>query len=448
MDTATLQELRDRLVDHSSRGLANAVGVAIANGVLAEGDVLPPIRIVASELCLSPSTVSAAWRLLSRAGAIHTDGRHGTTVTRGGPGPVRYRRAVRQSMNFKLDLSTGMPDLSLLPDLTPTLQALPHAWSVTSYLDDPIIPGLVDVLAQEWPYSTREFAIVDGALDALDLIGRHLFHFGDLILIENPEFPAVVDLFEAHGVRTMGVNLDQEGLIIDDLVNGLRRQPRALFLQPRAQNPSGVSMSERRATQIAEVLAGTSVHIIEDDYIGGVAQSPNISLGRWLPGQTIHVQSFSKSHGPDLRLAAVSGPAAIVQGLRERRLLGQGWTSRVLQSILLDVLCRPKSIDQVTAARNEYARRYREMSDALKRRGVSLMGYDGINLWLPVQDETTALLLLASRGIGAAAGSPFNTAPTKTPHLRITVGLVASETERVAEALSAAAEATASSALR
>ncbi len=60
-------------------------------------------------------------------------------------------------------------------------------------------------------------------------------------------------------------------------------------------------------------------------------RTPALSLGSLRPDQTVHIRSFSKSHGPDLRLAALSGPASIVDPLLERRLLGQGWTSRLLQ---------------------------------------------------------------------------------------------------------------------
>ena len=49
---------------------------------------------------------------------------------------------------------------------------------------------------------------------------------------------------------------------------------------------------------------------------------------------------------------------------------------------------------------------------------------DGLNLWLPVRDETAAVLLLASRGISVAAGSPFASRSDGGAHVRVTVALV------------------------
>jgi DNA-binding transcriptional MocR family regulator len=428
------------LIERTSKGLADAVSRAIGDHSFEEGATLPPIRVVAESLVMSPSTVSTAWKLLARAGAIRSDGRRGTVVlARRGPGPARYRRALDRSLTFRLDLSTGVPDAKLLPDLAPALGDLHRAGVSGSYLDDPIISGLVEALRADWPYDACDFAIVDGAMDALDQVASHLLHFGDVVIVENPSFPPALDLLDALGVRAIGVDVDEEGLMPERLAETLAGRPRALLLQPRAHNPTGISMSTRRANELASLLRGTEVVVLEDDSAGAVASTAPISLGAWLPEQTVHIRSFSKSHGPDLRLAAISGPTALMEGVRERRLLGQGWTSRLLQAILLDLLHRDESRQQIERARAIYARRRRAICAALADRGVVVIGEDGLNLWLPVRDETSALLLLASRGIGAAAGSPFATRDGNEPHLRVTTGLIEEGVDELADVLVRAA---------
>ena len=313
------------------------------------------------------------------AGAIHTDGRRGTVVSaRRGSGPARYRRALERTQALRLDLSTGVPDSDLLPDLSSSFADLHHAWASGSYLDDPNIEGLVDALRVDWPYDTRDFMVVDGAMDALDQVASHLLRYGDLVVVENPSFPPMLDLLDALGVRVIGVDVDDEGLVAESLATVLARRPAAVFIQPRAHNPTGVSMSERRAKELAELLGDSDVMIVEDDSVGAVASSPPMSLGRWLPDQTVHIRSFSKSHGPDLRLAALSGPASLVEGVRERRLLGQGWTSRLLQTVLMDLLARPESRTQIDLARTSYETRRRAMNNARAVRGVPAAARDGV----------------------------------------------------------------------
>jgi DNA-binding transcriptional MocR family regulator len=425
--------------ERTSRGLADAMSKAIGDGSFEEGTVLPPIRDVATALALSPSTVSVAWKLLAQAGAIQSDGRRGTTVlARRGPGPARYRRALEHTQALRLDLSTGVPDNDLLPDLSLPFGDLHHAWASGSYLDDPIIPGLVDALRSDWPYDTGDFMVVDGAMDALDQVASFLLRYGDLVVVEDPSFPPMLDLLDSLGVRTVGVEVDEQGLVVDALAAVLVRHPKAVFIQPRAHNPTGASMSKRRAAQLASLLRGSDIMVVEDDSVGAVASTPPISLGAWLPDQTVHIRSFSKSHGPDLRLAALSGPADLVEGLRERRLLGQGWTSRLLQAVLVDLLSRSASRARIDRARDVYARRRGEMNTALAKRGVRATARDGLNLWLPVRNETAALLFLASHGIGAAAGSPFATTSKHDPHLRVTIGLVSDGVSELADLLATA----------
>jgi DNA-binding transcriptional MocR family regulator len=175
-----------------------------------------------------------------------------------------------------------------------------------------------------------------------------------------------------------------------------------------------------------------------------VATTAPISLGRWIPHRVLHVRSFSKSHGPDLRLAALGGPADLVSRLEDRRHLGQGWTSRLLQHLLLDLLTDLEAVAQVDHARREYGRRRTLVVGGLRRRGIDLPDGDGMNLWLPVRDEATAMVAMASHGIAVAAGSPFQVLPEQAAHVRVTVGMVADEHDRIAGLLVDAAGAAAS----
>jgi DNA-binding transcriptional MocR family regulator len=440
-----------RLDDPTARGLAGAVSRAIGEGALTPGERLPPIRSVAAELGLSPTTVSAAWQLLSRSGAIHTDGRRGTVVAPPrATGPRRYRRALARRAAFRLDLSTGVPDPDLLPDLGPALRRLP-ATAPSSYLDEPVLAELAALLREHWPYRVERIGVLDGAMDAMDLVACSILKFGDRAVVESPGFPPLLDLLDALGVEVIGVGLDADGAVPEQLAAAIGTRPAAVFLQPRAHNPTGASWTADRAGELADVLSrapapaagAPGLVVVEDDSAGDIAISPSFSLGTWLPEQTVHIRSFSKSHGPDLRLAAVGGPAAILDPILERRLLGQGWTSRLLQHLLLDLLTDGVSVGQVARARREYARRRRLVCEALRRHGVDLNGADGINLWLPMLDEQAALISLASQGIGAAGGAGFVVDPAsdRVPHVRVTVGLIARRHREVAEALARAARA-------
>ena len=270
--STTLSAIEERFEELSAKGLAVAVSRAVRDGALPPGAKLPPIRVLATQLGLSPTTVSAGWALLARSGAIHTDGRRGTTVADlRDPAPGRYRRALERQLDFALDLSTGIPDPALLPNLGPALSELTTAGLPGSYLDDPVLPGLLDVLKAQWPYPAEELMVVDGAMDALDLVSRSMLRFGDRVVVEHPCFPPLLDLLESIGVEVLGVPVDDTGLRPEPLttaLGGLGSHISAVFLQPRAQNPTGASMTGQRAQDLAPILAQAGMPVVEDDSAG------------------------------------------------------------------------------------------------------------------------------------------------------------------------------------
>ena len=189
-----------------------------------------------------------------------------------------------------------------------------------------------------------------------------------------------------------------------------------MFLQPRAQNPAGSALTPRRAKALAGAARPTrDTIVIEDDHANDISSAPLVSLGRWLPERTVHIRSFSKSHGPDLRLAAVGGAGDVVTAVANRRLLGPGWSSRILQALLLELLRDPATPEVMAAARATYARRRALVSDVLAAHGVDVTGGDGINLWMRVADERSADRRAGGPRHRRRARRPVPRAPRRRP---------------------------------
>jgi DNA-binding transcriptional MocR family regulator len=430
----------EAIEDRSARGIAAAVGRMITRGDLAVGSRLPTVRELSKSLGVSPTTVSEAWQTLTSVGAIDARGRQGTFVRQPtGPGsPRRYRRVTEGPGHFALDLSTGTPPSTLLPDLGPVVAKVSRQSLTSSYLDNPVLPGLEARLRDGWPFQPEALTVVDGAMDALDRVAQVVVRLGDRVVVEHPTFPPLLDLLDDLGADVIGIDLDDEGPIVAQVVEALSQQPVAIFLQPRAHNPTGVTTSRRRMKALAAELAASNAIVIEDDHSGDIATGALVSIGTWLPQRTVHIRSYSKSHGPDLRLAAVGGAGDVVTAVANRRLLGPGWSSRILQAVLLEMLDDERTIDAVARARAEYARRRQLVADVLESRGVGVTGTDGINLWMTVTDERSALVTLAAQGVGAAPGEPFQVRHD-APHLRVTVGLIDADHERIGNQLAGAA---------
>lgn len=456
----------ESLVERSSAGLAAEIARRVSEGALAPGSRLPTVREVAATLGVSTGTVAGAWRALADAGVVTSRGRAGTFVrterrewlsprvqgmsVAPAPGAPRGLGSGPQRAAMRLDLSLGTPDPAMLPSIERALAGARPRADTGRYHDLPVLPDLHDVLREQWPVRGVEaLTVVDGALDGISRTLDQVVRFGDRVAVESPGFPYFFDLVDAAGAVPVLLEGDADGVLPASLARALAQRPSAVILQPRAQNPAGASMSLDRARRLANVLlsvpGGSRVTVIEDDHSALIASAPPVSLALWVPAQVVHVRGFSKSHGPDLRIAALGGPAAIVDRIVRRRMLGPGWTSRLLQAVLLELLTDSRSIAPVRTARLIYRDRLDRLATALRRLGVEVGDPDGINVWMPVRDERAAVVHLAAEGIAVAAGTPFvadaATASDREPRVRVTGGSVVENVRLVAEALARAADA-------
>jgi DNA-binding transcriptional MocR family regulator len=211
-----------------------------------------------------------------------------------------------------------------------------------------------------------------------------------------------------------------------------------LIIQPRAHNPTGVSMTSDRRDELAAILDDRPLLVIEDDHSGSVSGTSLHSLGTAIPEQVVHVRSFSKSHGPDFRLAAVGGCADPIAMVERRRMLGPSWTSRLLQEILTRMLMSTEIERSIETAAMVYAERRTTVVERLASYGVTVGGHHGLNIWMPVHNEATAVPMLAAHGIGVARGRPFRLEPAEQSFIRVTTSALDTEIDKVTTRLAEA----------
>ena len=427
--------------DTSAQGIARAISSLITGGTIGPGDQLPTVRQTASALGVSSSTISAAWRLMQNHGVISTDRRRGTIV-RSSRGSIegRYWQVPVPQGTFEVDLSTGTPDQELLPDLGVILHRIHANVAVGSYLDSPVLPGLEAELRRRWPFDPERVTVVDGAQDALDRLIGALVQVGDKVIVEQPTFPPLLDMLEIAGAEVFGVSLDDEGVQLGELRAALAHRPTLMVLQPRAHNPTGASMSERRALAIA-ALVPEDLWLVEDDHSGAAAGVGLHSVAALRPERSMLIRSYSKSHGPDLRIAAIGGAAAPLRTLERRRSLGPSWTSRLTQQILLEMLTDAVVEAQIAAASTTYMQRRRDFVEALASHGVDLPVGAGLNMAIPVHDEQLAVVYLAAHSIGAAPGRPFLVDPVDQDFIRLSIGSFHGDLNELAVTVAAASRA-------
>ncbi|GAA4218597.1 aminotransferase class I/II-fold pyridoxal phosphate-dependent enzyme [Actinocatenispora rupis] len=411
-------------------------------GRLGPGDPLPPVRTLAAELSVSAATVASAYRELRHRAVIETAGRAGTRIR---ARPTVGRMALRLDVPAGArDLAEGGPDPRLLPRLDGPLARLAASpvWHTptTGYDRAGALPELLtaarDRLAADG-VDAPALTVTSGALDGIErALATHLGP-GDRVAVEDPGWANLLDLLAALRLTPVPVPLDRDGPTVDGLRSALAAGARAVVVTSRAQNPTGAAVSADRAAALRAVLADRpDVLVIEDDHAAELSEQPLTPVvggtAAW-----VFVRSVSKPYGPDLRLAVVAGDEATVDRIVGRQRLGAGWVSTVLQRLVCELWSDPDVARGIRHAREQYAARRDGLVAALADRGVTGYGRSGINVWIPVTDETAALTRLRDAGWVAAPGAAYRL--VSGPAIRLTVsGLDDTDLVPLADAVAAA----------
>jgi len=423
-----------------AQAIATDVEEAISTGALPPGAELPSIRELAGQLRVNANTVAAAYRLLRERGAVETAGRRGTRVRDRPATTPRSLRGIVVPPGVR-DLSTGNPDPALLP--IAAARAGPQGRTPVLYGEPAVSPELAEHARASLTsdgVSAEHLAVTAGALDGIErVLTAHLCP-GDRVAVEDPGWANLLDLLAALSFSVEPVRVDDDGPLAADVARALRRGARAVVVTTRAQNPTGAALSAARATELRHLLTDhADVLLIEDDHCAGIAGAPLHALA----GTTQHwafVRSAAKAYGPDLRLALLAGDRRTVERVHGRLRLGPGWVSHLLQDLAVGLWRDNAATRLVHNAEAGYTRNRNLLHTALADRGVTSHGRSGLNVWIPVPDETVAITRLLSAGWAAAPGTRFRIGTP--PGMRITIAnLDAGEIDPLADAVADAVHA-------
>lgn len=122
------------------------------------------------------------------------------------------------------------------------------------------------------PYQDWDTTLTCGSTSAIDLALRMFCNRGDWILTETFTYPGTLMASKAQGLKPLGIEMDRDGLVPEDLDAKLRcwdaswgRKPYVLYTVPSGQNPTGITQSTARKKAIYQVAERHDLLILEDD---------------------------------------------------------------------------------------------------------------------------------------------------------------------------------------
>jgi len=248
--------------------------------------------------------------------------------------------------------------------------------------------------------------------------------------LEEPGYPTILDTCQRVGYRLTGIGVDAQGASPESLEAALKIGASVVLFTPRAHNPTGASWSAARMADLAEVLAAhPGVVIIEDDHFADIASTRPGSLlsDPRIEDRVIYIRSFSKSIGPDLRIAAAAVRPRWRSLLTEAKSFADGWTSRLSQRALATAFADPELDKLLAVARDAYAARRTRAVEALQAglgsdESLVERSSDGVNVWLHLPTGADSALVIeraAQLGVHVLPGEPFFIHPGRGDVVRL-----------------------------
>ncbi|GAB3593545.1 PLP-dependent aminotransferase family protein [Angustibacter peucedani] len=405
--------------------LAARVRLLVLDGRLPVGVRLPPERELAAALGVSRTTVSAAYDVLRENGHAASRQGSGTWTSLPTTGAEVPTWAPEPAPEGVLDLAHAAPPAPphLYPAYAAALDALPRHLPGTGYDYRGLAPlrqALADRFTERGlPTTDEQVLVTSGALQAVRLGLTLAAGTGDRVLVEQPGYPNGLDVVTDLGARAVPVAVDPASGTwdVDQLVAAARQTaPRAAYLIPDFQNPTGSLMDDATRAAVARALdrSGTLAVVDETlvelalDDLGPAPRPFAVHAGRT---PVVTVGSSSKVVWGGLRVGWLRSDAATVARLAALR-SRQDLASPVLEQLAL--LHLMGELDAVRAHRVGELRQRRDLllsllAELLPSWQVRVPS-GGQVLWcrLPSPSATALAAAAADLGVRLTAGSRFS----------------------------------------
>src|ERR1700683_5173340 len=338
-----------------------------------------------------------------------------------------------------ISLAGGLPDTTTFaPELYAKLMAQVAAESTARALQYGPTEGMAgtvgciaEVMAAEGTeIDPSEVIVTTGGQQVIDLVCKTLIDPSDVIVAEAPTYPGAVPTFSAYQAQVVQIEMDGDGMPIDELESTLDRlqsegrRPKFIYTIPNFHNPAGVTMSLGRRRRLIEVARERELLVLEDNPYGllryeGEALPTLYSLDALLgdgvsSDLVIYLGTFSKILSPGLRLGWAVAPRAVLEKLNLGKQGTDLCSSPMTQLFVAAYFAEraasgaPAWIEYVERLRDLYRRRRDRMLEALQERFAGRATWTrpegGLFIWATLDGVDTTDLMARAKGVAFVPG--------------------------------------------
>jgi DNA-binding transcriptional MocR family regulator len=417
--------------------ICDALERDIAEGRLRPSEKLPPHRELAYRLDVTVGTVARAYTEAAARGLVVGEIGRGTFINDFDSHREDITRLVVPEKPQPEVIDLGL-NLSAIGEAEEILRSTLKDMSRSGFLDQLLVyqpsAGMIShrAIAAQWlgkigiRTHPDNVIICNGGQHGLLLSMMALAGHGDSIATEPLTYPGARAIAHQLGVNLHAVHMDKEGIdptALRELCE--TRKPKALYCMPVLQNPTTITMSERRMQEIANIIEEFGLYIIEDDVYGFLAEDRPPPFAALIPERSIYLTSASKSMAPGLRIGFLAVPPKLRRAVQEIVTMSN-WMSAPLMAAVVTNWIVNDYADKLIAWHRRQARERQELAHQILGSYAQPASTSCYHLWLQLpepwrMDSFSAAAL--REGVRVITADAFSVKRDHAPHaVRLCLG--------------------------
>ena len=271
--------------------------------------------------------------------------------------------------------------------------------------------------------------ITNGSQQGLDLLGKIFLNEGDSVAIEEPGYLGAIQAFGVYKADFLPVPVSDEGMDVEALKTVLKTaRPKMIYTVPNFQNPSGITYTNENRQEVAAVLKGRNIYLVEDNPYAELrfTGENKKSFMEFLPEQTILLGTVSKTIVPSFRLGWIVAPDDVMEKLLVAKQAADLHTNYFCQRIVDQFLSDYSLDDHIEKIKALYRSKKQTMVDAIKKyfpEGIDFTDPEGgMFLWVTLPEGISSMALFDSaikKNVAFVPGDPFYTNRTDVNTFRL-----------------------------
>jgi 2-aminoadipate transaminase len=267
--------------------------------------------------------------------------------------------------------------------------------------------------------SVEDTIIVSGGQQGLELTCKVMCNEGDVVLCENPSFIGALNAFRSLGAKTVGVELEDDGINIAKLEEALQtvKNVKLIYTIPNFHNPAGLTTSLEKRRAVYALAKKYGVIVLEDNPYGDLRfKGDDIPAIKSMDtdGIVVYCGSFSKILSAGMRIGHVTANNAILQKIVVAKQVEDVHSNIFFQMVCSEFIAKHDLEGHIANVRGLYRAKCFNMLTALDRNMPKEVSYTrpegGLFIWCTLPDGVDSgefVKLCLERKVAVVPGTAF-----------------------------------------